>query len=112
MNRLESIVPQMKGKPVYNMSLLLAKLTPSTIVPRPDKYYVFVYRAKTPNIRYDTHPLIMCQNIYKWGFTGYNFHWGEPRQYTWNEVISNLYEIYEQEVQTAQQLPIAQFKST
>ena len=41
MNRLEYIVPQMTGRPEYNMKLLLSTLTPSTIVPRPDKYYVF-----------------------------------------------------------------------
>ena len=112
MNRLEYIVPQMVGGPDYNMRLLLSTLTPITIVPRPDKYYVFIYKAKTPNIQYDQHPFISCLNVYPWGFTGFNFHWNEPRKYTWREVLSNLYRVEEDEVDTVKQLPIAKFKST
>ena len=95
MNRVEDI--SFGGNPTKNMALLLANLNPSDIVPRPNKYYTFIYQAKTPRIQYDQHPLILCGNIYKWGFNGLNQHWGTIRQYSWNEVISNIYELSNEE---------------
>ena len=112
MNRLESISGEFTKGPLYNMELMLSYLTEPEIVPDPDKYYVFVYKAKTPGITYDQHPLIQCTGVYKWGFTGYNYHWNESRQYSWAEVLSNLYELNEDEFSTAQEIPIALFKRT
>jgi hypothetical protein len=109
MNRVESI--NFGGNPTRNMSILLAKLNPSGIVPSANKYYTFVYKAKTKGIQYDQHPLILCGNVYKWGFTGENVHIGS-RQYSWNEVLSNVYEISEEEFQTLTEVPLAKFKTT
>ena len=106
-NRIAGLSSKMTGSARYNMALLLKNLSPSVIIPETDKYYVFVYKAKTPNIQYDAHPFIVCTSIYKWGFVGYNFHWEESRRYTWREVVSNLYEIYEEELNDMQTLPIA-----
>jgi len=36
-----------------------------------------------------------------------NYHWGEMRQYTWNEIIGQLYEIYSDELSDARELPFA-----
>lgn len=109
MNRVESLIFQ--GNPTYNMSVLLSALGDSTIVPRPNKYYTFVYKAKTPRIQYDQHPLIQCGSIFPWGFTGLNSHMG-ARQYTWAEVSSNLYELSEEEFAYLQDVPLALIKST
>ena len=109
-NRVSSI--NFQKNPKYNMSLLLANLTPPSIVPKANKYYTFVYKAKTPNIKYDQHPLVLCGNVYKWGFTAMNQHWGEVRQYSWHEVLSNVYEISEEEFQTLTEVPLAKFKTT
>jgi len=109
MNRVESI--NFGADPTRNMAILLAKLNPSGIVPNANKYYTFVYKAKTKGIQYDQHPLILCGNVYKWGFTGENVHIG-TRQYSWNEVLSNVYEISEEEFQTLTEVPLAKFKST
>jgi hypothetical protein len=109
MNRVESIT--FGGDPNRNMAILLAKLNKSGIVPIANKYYTFVYKAKTKGIRYDQHPLILCGNVYKWGFTGENAHIG-TRQYSWNEVLSNIYEISEEEFQTLTEVPLAKFKTT
>ena len=98
--------------PVRNMSLLLSELSPSTIVPRPNKYYTFIYKAKTPGIEYDQHPLVLVGSIFRWGFNGYNEHWGQVRQYSWNEVLSNIYELSEAEFQTCTQVPLAKFRTT
>lgn len=112
MNRISRLVPQATKGPVSNMKLLLGSLAPSTIVPEVDKYYVFVYKAKTPRIKYDRHPFIVCTSIAKWGFTGYNFHWDDWRRYTWNEVLSNIYEIHSDELNDMQNFPITKIVST
>ena len=95
-----------------NMARLLEVLTPSSIVPEVDKYYVFVYKAKTKNIQYDQHPFVAVSSIFQWGFVGYNLHWEESRRYTWAEVKSNLYEVSDDELNIVQNLPIALFKTS
>ncbi len=110
MSRLDGI--NFKGNSTYNMNLLLSYLSPSSIVPEEQKFYVFVYKAKTPNITYDQYPFIQCYDVHPWGFRGFNYHWEEPRNYTWGEVISNIYEILDNEVETVQQIPLAKFKRT
>jgi len=109
MNRIKPLLRKATGKQEYNMRLLLNSLSPSTIVPELDKYYVFVYKAKTKNIRYDKHPFIICTGIYKWGFSGYNVHWNDWRRYSWNEVLTNIYEINEIEIREIEQYPIEKF---
>ena len=101
----------MNSGPDKNVQILLNNLGPSEIIPNQDKYYVFVYKAKTKGIVYDKYPFINCTSLYKWGFVGFNFHWNEYRKYTWKEVISNLYEIYESELNIMESLPIAKFVS-
>lgn len=108
-NRLEKVTKQATGGPIYNMKILLGNLTPSGIVPEVNKYYVFVYKAKTPNITYDRHPFVVVSSIHKWGFAGYNMHWEQWRKYSWNEVVSNLYEIRDEELNTVQSLDIAKY---
>ena len=112
LEKLQEVSEQFGEDPNYNMSLLLNTLTPSEIVPQPDKYYVFAYKAKTPNIQYDSNPFIVCTGVYQWGFSGFNFHWQQPRRYSWAEVLSNLYVVEEDEVQTVMNAPIANFKTS
>jgi len=54
----------------------------------------------------------MCGNVFRWGFTGLNVHWESIRQYSWAEVLSNLYELNDEEFQFLQEVPLANFKST
>jgi hypothetical protein len=109
MNRVEGI--DFGNNPKRNMSVLLRHLTPSGIVPRPNKYYTFIYKAKTRGIRYDQHPLVLSGSIFKWGFTGDNVHIG-TRQYSWNEVLSNIYEISDEEFELLKDVPLALYKTT
>ena len=71
-----------------------------TVTPIPDAGTIctFVYNAKTPGILYDQHPLVAVTDLFAWGFRGTNFHHRETRQYTWNEVGSEVYEIFRSEV--------------
>lgn len=54
--------------------------------PRPGNIYTFVYRATTPRIRYDKHPLLMVESVNLSGFKGYNVHWPDHRNYLWENV--------------------------
>ena len=108
-DRVVNLLPKATGGPEGNMKKLLMNLSPSTIIPEPDKYYVFVYRAKTKGLLYDRHPFVVCTSLFKWGFVGFNFHWNEYRRYSWPEIVTNLYEIREQELNSMEKYPIAKF---
>ena len=99
------------SSPVKNMASLMDVLD-STIVPDVDKYYVFVYKAKTRGIMYDAHPFVVVTGVFPWGFSGYNFHWDQPRRYSWNEVVSNLYVVTDEELTSVSNYPIANIKSS
>jgi len=111
-NRILDILPGAENNsPEQNMKNLLNVLTPSVIIPEVDKYYVFVYKAKTKGIVYDQHPLVVVTGIFRWGFTGHNFHMG-PRRYTWGEIITNLYLVEDWELNTIENFPITLLKNT
>ena len=46
---------------------------------------------KTPKIKYDQHPLVAVTEIFPWGFRGLNFHLRTYRQYTWEELATQVY---------------------
>lgn len=113
MDRVAPLLPGSQARSANaNMKRLLSVITPSVIVPEVDKYYVFIYKAATPGIVYDQNPLVACTAIYKWGFIGFNFHWEDYRQYSWAEVLSNLYEVTDEELNSVEKLPIANFRSS
>ena len=77
--------------------------------PEVGKIYVFVYQPKTPG-RYDQNPLVAVTNIFDWGFKGVNFHWGESRSYTFQEVVGQLYQVTNEELQDLNTLPFAKYR--
>ena len=89
---------------------VLDVLTEGGKVPEVGNYYVFVYKPKTPNIQYDQHPLVAVFDVFEWGFRGLNYHWGEVRQYTWNEVIGGLYKVSSLELKSLRTIPFARFR--
>lgn len=92
----------------YAMYILFGQLTPSYSI-QPGKHYFYIYKAKTPGIVYDLHPLITCTEITDKGWFGYNYHWEKRRQYTYPEVRSNFYEVYENELEDAKEYPCAKY---
>ena len=74
-------------------------------VPTAGNYYCFVYQPKTPNIQYDQNPLVAVSNVFSWGFKGLNYHWGQMRQYTWDEIAGGLYLITAEELPDAREIP-------
>lgn len=110
MNRIQLISEEIGTDARTNMFVLLNKISPGIIIPEVDKYYVFVYTPKTRGVRYDQHPFIQCTSRHEWGFIGFNYHWEEHRRYTWQEVQSNLFEIYDDEVEDMKTFPIPLFK--
>jgi len=111
-NRVRAVVDGLVGTESADdiMLELLEVLQESGKMPSVGKFYLFVYNAKTTSLTYDQNPLVAVTDVYSWGFKGINFHWGEIRQYTWNEVAGSLYEIYPSELRDLQELPVANFR--
>ena len=79
------------------------------VVPDVGKYFTFIYTAKTPRVEYDRFPLVGVTGVFRWGFRGLNYHWGEMRNYTWEELQSNLYKVYPMELKTLRAIPYQSF---
>lgn len=109
-NRLRELVDSLTGleKPENLMEEIKSVLTKlSKIEIEPGGIYTFTYRAKTPGLSYDIHPLVGVTKVFSWGFTGINFHWGESRQYTWEEVLGDVYEVQKEELTDIQRISYA-----
>ena len=107
-NRIRGVVDNLIGtEDADDLMMELMEALNDTVTPVPDvgKYYAFVYSPKTPTIEYDAHPLVAVTDLFRWGFKGFNYHWGQMRQYTWNEVVGQLYEIYPEELADAREIP-------
>ena len=88
---------------------IIAKLDDTEVVPDTGKYYTFIYTAKTPRVEYDRFPLVAVTGVFRWGFRGLNYHWGEMRNYTWDEVQNVLYTVYPMELKTLRAIPYQSF---
>lgn len=91
------------------MIIIIDVLKEEALYPEVGKFYTFIYNAKTPNLRYDQHPLIACTSIEPWGFRGINFHWRKYRQYTWQEVAGKLHIVRYEELDEMLSIPYAKF---
>lgn len=111
-NRIRSVIDNVIGMedPDDLMIELMLVLEEGGKIPESGKYYVFVYKPKTPNIRYDQNPLVAVTDIFSWGFRGINYHWGKVRQYTWNEIVGQIYEISSNELADAREIPFGKFR--
>ena len=111
-NRIRSIVDRVIGteEPDDLMVDLMGALTEGGKVPQVGRYYTFIYNPKTPNIPYDSNPLVGVTEIFDWGFRGINFHWGQMRKYTWNEISGGLYEINSDELADASEIPFGNIR--
>jgi hypothetical protein len=111
-NRVARLVKELNGTERADdiMLELMGILTETKDPPRAGAFYIFVYNAKTPNTRYDQNPLVAVTNVYNWGFGGFNYHWGEERQYTWDEVAGGMYEVYQEELSDLRKLPFGNIR--
>ena len=111
-NRLAPILRDLIGtEDPEDLALdILDVLTEGSKVPQVGNYYVFIYNPKTPNIQYDQHPLVAVVGVFEWGFRGLNYHWGEVRNYTWNEVAGGLYNVSSLELRSLRTIPFARFR--
>ena len=111
-NRIRSVVDEITGKEDADdlMINLMDVLTEGSQVPEVGGYYTFVYNPKTPNIQYDQNPLVAVTEVFQWGFRGINFHWGQMRKYTWNEISGGLYQINSDELADAREIPFGNIR--
>lgn len=68
--------------------------------PQPGDIFTFIYRAKTPNLIYDMHPVTMITGLDRGKFWGWNYHLNMIRQYSGKDgrVLSNFYKIDQDEL--------------
>ena len=101
MNRIESNIEDIKSERDLEerMELIMYALN-DTVAPIPDEGNIctFKYYAKTPNIRYDQHPLVAVTELFPWGFRGINFHLRDYRQYTFQELGTQVYIVQREEL--------------
>ena len=111
-NRIRSVVDEITGTEDADdlMINLMDVLTEGSQVPEVGGYYTFVYNPKTPNIQYDQNPLVAVTEVFEWGFRGINFHWGQMRKYTWNEISGGLYQINSDELADAREIPFGHIR--
>ena len=110
-NRIEAIKGKLTSSDPEDLMLEIMDALSNTeeAIPSVGKYYTFVYNAKTPEKQYDQHPLIACTDLFKWGFRGINFHWQSSRNYTWEELIGELYVVNYDELDDLLAIPYAKF---
>ena len=107
-NRVRSVVDSLigtEGADDIMIELMDTLTSTSTSSPSAGKYYVFVYNAKTPNIQFDSNPLVAVTDVFEWGFRGINLHIGQYRNYTYNELVGQLYEVNPDELSDVRELP-------
>ena len=120
-NRVRGIVDAMTGvdNPKDIMDAIQQTLQPSSkrsVIP--GGLYTFVYNAKTPGIIYDPFPLVGVVKVFDWGFVGINLHWGDEevdenrRQYSWDQIISPVYEIQQEEKKDMLRLSYGDFSQS
>lgn len=111
-NRVSIILKNLIGTESADdlMLELMSVLTETRDPPKAGGFYIFVYNAKTPNSRYDQNPFVAVTDVYKWGFKGLNYHWGEVRQYTWDEVAGGMYEVYKEELADLRRIPFGNIR--
>ena len=112
MDRIAEIADNLIGveSPDDLMLEILEALPETETIPEAGNYYTFVYQPKTPIVQYDEFPLVAVTDVFNWGFKGLNFHWGNVRQYTWQEVIGNLHIVNSNEVESLRTIPFAKFR--
>ena len=110
-NRIEAIKGKLTSSDPEDLMLEIMDALNNTVevIPSVGKYYTFVYNAKTPEKQYDQHPLIACTDLFKWGFRGINFHWRSSRNYTWDELIGEMYMVKSIELDDLLSIPYAKF---
>jgi len=107
MNRLKGNTINNDTNDQEDMMVEIMETLKDTVTPIPDvgMYCTFVYNAKSPNIKYDQHPLIAVTDVFSWGFRGINFHHQESRQYTWSEVAGQVYIVNPKELDDLLKIP-------
>tara|TARA_X000000368_G_C22790856_1_gene605878 strand:- start:346 stop:693 length:348 start_codon:yes stop_codon:yes gene_type:complete len=112
MDRIVKISDNLIGieSPDDLMLEILEALSETETVPEAGNYYTFVYQPKTPGIKYDEFPLVAVTDVFSWGFKGLNFHWGNVRQYTWQEMIGNLHIVNSEEMESLRSIPYGKIR--
>ena len=93
MNRIEPIIKDIQSETNVEdrMELIMYALN-DTVTPIPEEeIFVLLNIMQKPRILNMINILVAVTEIFSWGFRGLNFHHGEYRQYTWEELGTQVY---------------------
>ena len=111
-NRLTGMVKNLTGvEDADDLMLDIMERLTDGVTPVPDlgNWYTFIYKAKTPNITNDTNPLVAVTEYMPGGIKGYNVHWNQMRNYTFMEVVGQLYYVNPNEIDELKTIPYQNF---
>ena len=108
MNRISPVLDRLIGieDPDELMTEITEVVSDTASAPQAGQFFLFSYSPSSTG-RYDANPLVAVTDVFRWGFRGINFHWNGYRQYTWNEVAGQLYEVRSDELADVRELPFA-----
>ena len=111
MNRIRPVIDELIGIEDSDslMSEVLGILQDTAVIPDIGKIYTFQYRPKTPNLQYDANPVVAVTDLFRWGFRGINFHHQEYRNYTWEELGTQVYIVQRDELDDLLSLDYGKF---
>ncbi len=72
-------------------------------VPTVGNTYFFMYKSNKPHDRY---PLVTVYSITNRSFFAYSHHWNRTTQYSYSNMVSDLYIVNDDEIQNAIMFPV------
>ena len=111
MNRISPVLDRLIGieDPDELMSEITQVVGDSISSPQVGQFFLFSYQPSSSG-RYDANPLVAVTDVFRWGFRGINFHWGQVRQYTFPEVVGGLYKVDEMELRDLRTIPFGRIR--
>ena len=109
--RTEDLIDVCEGltDPDDKMAEVLERLSQVEVVPDVGRYYTFIYRPKTPRIRYDEYPLIACTDVNRWGFKRSKLSLGFVEKLHMGRGTSNLHVVYPRELEDLRSINYQKF---
>jgi hypothetical protein len=113
-SRIQTLIDKMTGaEDPDDLMVEILELLPETVESTDlevGNYCTFVYGPKTPFIQYDQNPLVAVVGVFEWGFRGINYHWGNFRNYTNEEVVGEVHLFKASELSDLRSIPYQNYR--
>lgn len=113
-SRIQPLIDKMTGaEDPDDLMVEILELLPETVESTDlevGNYCTFVYGPKTPFLKYDQNPLVAVVGVFEWGFRGINYHWGNFRNYTNEEVVGEVHLFKASELSDLRSIPYQNYR--